>query len=167
MVARSAYAQLEYSPLILAGTLVVLVMRMLGEMAALGNGRTVLVRATFPLGGLSSGKPQSLTVTPLGSDARSFTATQIWDAPSDPAIPGRSFYLLLDGSGLLDLEPALRDAVVLELPLSPLCEEGCEGLCVECGQRLDDLPAGHSHEQLDPRWAALAAMKDGLDAPSS
>lgn len=69
-------------------------------MAALGTGRAVLVRATFPLGGLDAARPKSLTVTPLDSDARSFTATQIWDAPSDPAIPGRSFYLLLEGSGL-------------------------------------------------------------------
>jgi uncharacterized protein len=68
---------------------------------------------------------------------------------------------------LIDLEPVVRDLVVLALPMSPLCREDCAGLCVECGQRLDDLPAGHSHQQLDPRWAALAAMKDGLDAPSS
>jgi uncharacterized protein len=68
---------------------------------------------------------------------------------------------------LIDLEPVVRDLVVLALPMSPLCREDCAGLCAECGQRLDDLPAGHSHEQLDPRWAALAAMKDGLDATSA
>jgi len=56
----------------------------------------------------------------------------------------------------LDLEPMVRDAVVLALPLSPVCSENCSGLCVDCGQRLDDLPADHSHEVLDPRWAGLA-----------
>jgi uncharacterized metal-binding protein YceD (DUF177 family) len=56
----------------------------------------------------------------------------------------------------LDLEPMVRDAVVLALPLSPVCSEDCSGLCVGCGQRLDDLPADHSHELLDPRWAGLA-----------
>ena len=61
----------------------------------------------------------------------------------------------LDGSGLLDLEPALRDAIVLELPLSPLCEDGCQGLCVECGIRLADAEPGHGHEQRGPLWAAL------------
>jgi len=61
----------------------------------------------------------------------------------------------LDGSGLLDLEPALRDAVVLELPLSPLCEESCPGLCAECGVRLADAEAGHQHEQRGAMWAAL------------
>lgn len=56
----------------------------------------------------------------------------------------------------IDLEPAVRDAVVLDLPLSPLCTENCRGLCVNCGERLDDLPADHTHETIDPRWAALA-----------
>jgi uncharacterized protein len=61
----------------------------------------------------------------------------------------------LDASGLLDLEPALRDAIVLELPLSPLCEDGCQGLCVECGVRLADAEPGHGHEQRGAMWAAL------------
>jgi uncharacterized protein len=56
----------------------------------------------------------------------------------------------------IDLEPMVRDAVVLALPLSPVCRDDCRGLCVDCGQRLDDLPADHSHEVRDPRWAALA-----------
>ena len=56
----------------------------------------------------------------------------------------------------IDLEPMVRDLVVLSLPLAPTCTEDCAGLCVDCGQRLDDLPADHTHEQLDPRWAGLA-----------
>jgi uncharacterized protein len=62
---------------------------------------------------------------------------------------------VLDGTGLLDLEPAVRDAIVLELPLSPLCEDGCQGLCVECGVRLADAEPGHGHEQRGTLWAAL------------
>jgi DUF177 domain-containing protein len=61
----------------------------------------------------------------------------------------------LDGD-FLDLEPLVRDTVVLSLPLAPVCREDCAGLCVDCGLRLDDLPAGHSHEVVDARWAALA-----------
>lgn len=57
----------------------------------------------------------------------------------------------------IDLEPTLRDAVVLGLPLSPLCLEECAGLCSICGARLDSAP-GHVHEQSDPRWAALAGL---------
>jgi uncharacterized protein len=59
---------------------------------------------------------------------------------------------------LLDLEPLLRDAVVLTLPFQPLCREDCPGLCVECGARLADDP-GHQHEEaVDPRWAALRGL---------
>jgi uncharacterized protein len=57
---------------------------------------------------------------------------------------------------LLDLEPVVRDALVLAMPLSPVCRDGCRGLCPTCGSRWDDLPADHSHETFDPRWAALA-----------
>jgi uncharacterized metal-binding protein YceD (DUF177 family) len=56
----------------------------------------------------------------------------------------------------LDLEPMVRDAVVLALPLSPVCTDDCRGLCVDCGRRLDDLPPDHTHEVIDPRWAGLA-----------
>ncbi|HEX5090521.1 MAG TPA: YceD family protein [Nocardioides sp.] len=59
---------------------------------------------------------------------------------------------------LVDLEPLLRDAVVLALPFQPLCEEDCPGLCPECGVRLADDP-GHQHDAaIDPRWAALADL---------
>ena len=61
---------------------------------------------------------------------------------------------------LIDLEALVRDTVVLGLPVSPLCRPDCAGLCPDCGQRLDDLPAGHSHELIDPRWAALAAFAE-------
>jgi DUF177 domain-containing protein len=56
---------------------------------------------------------------------------------------------------LIDLEPAVRDAVVLTLPPNPVCRPDCPGLCPECGVHLDDLPADHSHGAPDPRWAAL------------
>jgi uncharacterized protein len=59
---------------------------------------------------------------------------------------------------LLDLEPALRDAVVLALPTTPLCREDCPGLCPGCGVHWDDLPPDHTHEKLDPRWAALREL---------
>jgi uncharacterized protein len=61
---------------------------------------------------------------------------------------------LLDGD-LLDLEPALRDALVLELPLSPLCADNCEGLCVKCGIRLADAGPEHHHESDGGVWAVL------------
>jgi len=64
---------------------------------------------------------------------------------------------------LIDLEPLLRDGVVLDLPFQPLCREDCLGLCTECGADLNADPA-HSHEApLDPRWAALRGLDGGSD----
>jgi uncharacterized protein len=61
---------------------------------------------------------------------------------------------------LVDLEPLLRDAVVLALPFQPLCQDDCPGLCVECGARLADDP-DHGHDApVDPRWAALAELAE-------
>ena len=63
---------------------------------------------------------------------------------------------------LLDLEPAFRDAVVLALPLAPLCRPDCDGLCPECGVRLADAGPEHVHDEiLDPRWARLRQLDLG------
>ena len=67
----------------------------------------------------------------------------------------------LDGD-FLDLEPAVRDAVVPMLPFQPVCRPDCPGLCSLCGARLADEP-GHSHETLDPRWAALGGLTEPDD----
>jgi uncharacterized protein len=64
----------------------------------------------------------------------------------------------LDGD-LLDLEPALRDALVLALPLAPLCRDDCPGLCVDCGVQLATAGPEHSHgPAIDPRWAGLQKL---------
>jgi uncharacterized protein len=64
----------------------------------------------------------------------------------------------------VDLEPLVRDAVVLSLPFQPVCQEDCLGLCPECGVRLLDNP-GHEHEApVDPRWAALVGLDQLGDA---
>jgi uncharacterized protein len=59
---------------------------------------------------------------------------------------------------LVDLEPLLRDAVVLALPFQPLCRDDCPGLCPDCGARLADDPDHGHDEPVDPRWAALSAL---------
>jgi uncharacterized protein len=66
---------------------------------------------------------------------------------------------LLTGD-FLDLEPLVRDAIVLGLPLNPVCDEDCLGLCSTCGVRLEDVEPDHAHDDLDPRWAALSQLTD-------
>ena len=61
---------------------------------------------------------------------------------------------LMEGD-LLDLEPVLRDAVVLDLPFQPLCRPDCTGLCPRCGANLNDEPDHEHGADNDPRWDAL------------
>lgn len=56
----------------------------------------------------------------------------------------------------IDLEEPIRDAIVLELPLKPLCDENCRGLCPTCGEKLG--AEDHHHEVVDPRWSALSGL---------
>lgn len=55
----------------------------------------------------------------------------------------------------VDLEPVVRDAIVLALPNAPLCTPDCAGLCPDCGGKWAELGPDHRHETIDPRWAAL------------
>lgn len=58
----------------------------------------------------------------------------------------------------IDLEQSIVDAVVLQLPLSPVCSPDCPGLCQTCGVPLATAEPGHHHDVIDPRWAKLAAL---------
>ncbi|MBV9384182.1 MAG: DUF177 domain-containing protein [Streptosporangiaceae bacterium] len=83
---------------------------------------------------------------------------ELYRYQADPDDPGDDEDRFLDGDRL-DLEPAFRDAVVLALPLSPLCREDCPGLCAECGARLADAGPLHGHDgEVDPRWGPLRGL---------
>jgi uncharacterized protein len=56
---------------------------------------------------------------------------------------------------LVDLEPVVRDAMLLALPQAPLCRDDCPGLCPGCGVKRAELGTDHQHETMDPRWAVL------------
>jgi len=70
--------------------------------------------------------------------------------------------LWLDGNEM-NLEVPIRDAIVLDLPVNPLCSQACLGLCPDCGEKWEKLPEDHVHEVIDARWAGLA----GLDFKNS
>jgi uncharacterized protein len=62
----------------------------------------------------------------------------------------------------LDLSAWARDTLVLALPDKILCREDCAGLCPVCGKDLNAEPHGHQDEAADPRWAALAELREKL-----
>jgi uncharacterized protein len=127
------------------------------------EGVLVTAKATAPVAGECARclEPVAETVTVLCRELFSYEQNS-GDGDED----GYS----LDGD-LLDLEPALRDALVLALPLAPRCQEDCPGLCAECGVRLAQAGADHHHGPApDPRWAALRqitmqAGPDGTPVP--
>jgi uncharacterized protein len=127
------------------------------------DGVLVTADVTAPLGGECARclEPVHDTIT--------VSFTELWSYPEQAdryaRTAGESLgddeVYLLDGDRL-DLEQAVRDAIVLALPAQPLCRDDCAGLCVTCGGRLDDLEPNHSHAQADSRWAALVDLQDGL-----
>lgn len=60
----------------------------------------------------------------------------------------------------VDLEQPIIDALGLALPFSPVCGPDCAGLCQQCGIPLAGAEPGHHHEQIDPRWAKLAELRE-------
>jgi len=59
----------------------------------------------------------------------------------------------------VDLEPVVRDAVVLSLPFQPVCRPDCPGLDPVTGERVEDIPDYQPREGVDPRWSALAGFQ--------
>ncbi len=62
------------------------------------------------------------------------------------------------GEGFVDVEPMMRDAVVLAMPYAPLCRENCLGLCDRCGGDRN-LGECRCEPEADPRWSALLALE--------
>lgn len=76
--------------------------------------------------------------------------------PHDMSAEDREEVVILEGD-TVDLGPLVYDALVLASPAVPLCRPDCEGLCPQCGIRLEDDP-DHHHEVIDSRFAALQGL---------
>ncbi|HST82904.1 MAG TPA: YceD family protein [Kineosporiaceae bacterium] len=93
--------------------------------------------------------------------------TELFSYPENRVAEDEDQDVYLVEEDLINLEPVLRDAVVLALPFQPVCREDCPGLCSECGVHLADDPA-HTHENADPRWSALQGiLADGVPGPAA
>lgn len=76
-------------------------------------------------------------------------------APVRPELSDEDEPLRLNDHHELELETAVRQAIQLAEPIAPLCREDCAGLCVTCGERLDDGSHDHPTDDIDPRLDAL------------
>lgn len=95
------------------------------------------------------------------SEARGLIDVEIRELASDDPDPESGYPLTVEW---LDLEPIVHDACILELPLAPLCLDDCQGLCSGCGANRNR-EACSCEETTDPRWAALAGLSGGGEAP--
>jgi uncharacterized protein len=59
----------------------------------------------------------------------------------------------------IDLEPVVREQLILALPQVPVCQEGCKGLCPVCGTNLNEAECGCDRKVPDPRWAGLEKFR--------
>ena len=89
------------------------------------------------------------------SDEGSFDLQELYYYPGRDAEEDALFVV----DEYIDLDPPMRDAIVLELPFTPLCREDCLGLCPICGFNLNDDPEHNHGEQIDPRWEGLELFK--------
>jgi uncharacterized protein len=93
---------------------------------------------------------------PVDVDAREYEAS---DPEADEEL--RSEYV---ADGELDAGAWARDQVAFAVPDQILCRPDCAGLCPVCGKDLNVEPHEHAEAAVDPRWAALEALR--CDAPS-
>jgi uncharacterized protein len=60
---------------------------------------------------------------------------------------------------VIDLDPIVREQILLALPGYPVCGESCRGLCTVCGANLNERECGCDRHVPDPRWAGLKDVK--------
>jgi uncharacterized protein len=65
-------------------------------------------------------------------------------------------------NGGIELDDVLREQILLALPLKTVCRDNCRGFCPSCGQDLNTVACDCEQRPADPRWAALADIKDKL-----
>jgi len=80
---------------------------------------------------------------------------ELFSYPPSPETP-----YSIDDTGIMDLMPLLREEAILALPMGALCRPDCAGLCLECGQNLNEGPCDCESDDIDPRFAILRQFRD-------
>jgi len=66
--------------------------------------------------------------------------------------------LILPENAHINLAPLVREYMLLDIPIKPLCTPDCKGLCPTCGENLNEIQCGHQPETIDPRLAVLKSL---------
>jgi len=92
---------------------------------------------------------------------REFEFPLIWEVTELYAFSKKSVSesgLIIPDSAQIDLAPLLREYALLEIPINPICKPDCKGLCIECGQDLNENDCGHSQDDEDSPFASLKKL---------
>jgi uncharacterized protein len=81
--------------------------------------------------------------------------------PPSEASPGE---MAVGEDGYIDLGPLLRDLSILELPVRSFCRPDCRGLCLHCGQNLNEALCECPPGEVDGRLAALRSLLNSQDS---
>ena len=80
------------------------------------------------------------------------------DVLTGAPLPLPDGYFTIDEHHILDLAEAIRQYAVLAIPMKPLCQENCTGLCPTCGHNLNLGPCDCPQQEIDPRWSGLLKL---------
>lgn len=80
---------------------------------------------------------------------------ELFSYPPSPETP-----YSVDDTGIMDLAPLLREEVILAVPMGVLCRPDCAGLCLECGQNLNEGMCDCKPDDGDPRFAILRQLRE-------
>ncbi len=75
--------------------------------------------------------------------------------------PSATEYIIRE-DGILDLVEPIREQMVLSVPIRPICQPTCRGLCPHCGRNLNEGECECQDEEVDPRLEALKSLKERL-----
>ena len=129
-----------------------------GEVGLTRTDRSILAKGTLHTEiELNCSRCLSLFGCPLtlNIEEEYFPTTDVVTGASLP-LPDEPGCFTIDEHHLLDLTEAIRQNVLLAIPMKPLCQEDCAGLCPECGHNLNQGACGCLPQRMDPRWAKLS-----------
>lgn len=77
-----------------------------------------------------------------------------------PSHADESTELILPDDLNIDLYPLVREYLFLDVPIAPVCQDDCRGLCPVCGANLNETTCDHGESPVDPRLAVLKTLLD-------
>jgi len=128
-----------------------------GDVLMLRTNRSILARAKFDtVVGLTCSRCLGTFEAPVSVefDEEYFPTLDVATG-SQLDIPEEPGQFTIDEHHIINLTEALRQYILMTVPMKPLCAAGCAGLCPVCGKNLNTGRCGCPEKETDPRWSKL------------